>query len=247
MKTLFIGQKIIHLKAVDSTNNYAAGLLRQSVIYEGTIVIAEFQQKGKGQRGNHWESEPGKNLTFSIILNPSFLRPEQQFLLNKIISVAISDFLKSLGMAGVSIKWPNDILVDRKKIAGILIENTIRANEIIHSIIGIGLNVNQAKFNSAMNAISLKIILKKIFHNDKILEELCSFIESEYLKLRENTTAADKKYLQSLFQLSEWKDYQLKGERISARITGVTSSGLLILQDEKGGEINCNLKEVVFL
>lgn len=247
MKTLFIGQNIIRLKRVDSTNNYAAGLLRHTVIYDGTVVSAEFQEMGKGQRGNHWESEPGKNLLISIILEPKFLKPDCQFQLNKMVSLAICDLLESLEIKNISIKWPNDILVSGKKIAGILIENTLRSGEIIHSIIGIGLNVNQTKFNSPNTPVSLKIITGKNFSLDAILENLCSSMEARYLKLKSNNSAPDNDYLQTLYQLGKVKNYLVKGEKISATISGVNPDGLLILQKENGEEIFCDLKEVVFL
>jgi BirA family transcriptional regulator, biotin operon repressor / biotin---[acetyl-CoA-carboxylase] ligase len=253
METLFIGKNLIRLKRVDSTNNYAASLLRHSgrndekKIYDGTIVIADFQEKGKGQRGNSWESEKGKNLTFTLILRPSFLKADQQFLLNKITSLAICDLLKSFGIGNISVKWPNDVLVNGKKIAGILIENTIRSNEIIHSIIGIGLNVNQDKFPKTPNAISLKNFSGKDFSPGLCLDLLCSFLEARYLKLKTNTASADKDYIDSLYRLNEWKDYLVKEEKIHSAITGVTPHGFLRLRKENGSEILCDLKEVVFL
>lgn len=269
METLFIGKKIIRLGRVDSTNNYAASLLRQSGskqenqgkkktaaedhpevesrIQEGTVIIADFQEKGKGQRGNSWESEEGKNLTFTIILKPSFLKAGQQFFLNKIASLAVYDFLRSTGTDGISIKWPNDILINGKKIAGILIENTLHANNIIHSIIGIGMNVNQAEFKSAANAASLKAISGKNFPLDKCLESLCSCMEARYLKLKSGIGSADSDYLHSLYGLNEWKSYLVKGEKILCSISGVTPEGFLILQQENGKEIFCDFKEVAFL
>ena len=247
VKTFFVSQNIIRLKCIDSTNNYAAQLLRHSDIFEGTAVVAEFQEKGKGQRGNRWESEKGQNLTFSIILKPAFIKPEQQFLLNKIISLAICDYLKSLEIKHVYIKWPNDILVNGKKIAGILIENIIRSGEIIHSIIGIGFNVNQTKFHSAENPTSLKILTGENFSLDNCFEKISLFVEARYLKLKSSLLAADEDYLNQLFQLNDWKNYSIKRMNYIAKITGVSNHGFLILEKENGEIENCNVKEIIFL
>lgn len=256
---LFIGKNIIRLVNIDSTNNYAAQLLRSdlqeparnaerhSVIFEGTVILAQYQKSGKGQRGNSWESEKGKNLTFSIILHPNFLKPEQQFLLTEIISLALSDFLKSLEIPDVSVKWPNDVLVNGKKIAGILIENIICSNQIIHSIIGIGFNVNQTRFYLAENPTSLKIITGKNFFPDECLEKICNCIEARYLKIKSFVHSAHNDYLQLLFQLNEWKKYCIKGINCKAKITGVSQSGMLILEKENSEIVNCNFKEIKFL
>lgn len=259
MDTLFIGKNIIRLKHTDSTNNYAARVLRHSGrkegktpqtennIYEGTVIIADFQEKGKGQRGNTWESEKGKNLTFTIILTPLFLKAGQQFFLNKIASLAVYDFLKDLEIPEISVKWPNDILVNGKKIAGILIENTIRSNEIIHSVVGIGLNINQTAFSANLNAVSLQNISGKSYSREKCLESLCSFFEARYLKLKSDITSADKDYVNSLYRMNEWSNYLVKDEKIFAAITGVAPQGFLRLQRENGMEILCDFKEISFL
>src|SRR3569832_312153 len=145
MKTLFIGQNAIYVKSLASTNSYASDLLRQIELSEGSLIYTFEQEKGRGQRGNSWESEPNKNLTLSLVLHPRFLHPFQQFLLTKITSLAVADLMAEvLAFANKShkihIKWPNDIYVDDKKIAGILIENYLRENTIQHSVIGVGIN-----------------------------------------------------------------------------------------------------------
>ena len=155
MNPLFIGRNVIKLDTVDSTNRYANDLLNCNFndgsvkkIYDGTVVLARTQRSGKGRRGNNWESEPCKNLTFSIILYPGFLKASDQFRLNKVISLGIYDHVRSIIMQHdekcdrtVSIKWPNDIYAGSDKISGILLENAIRQDKISHSIIGIGLNI----------------------------------------------------------------------------------------------------------
>ena len=131
MKTLFIGQNRIYVKSLASTNSYASELMRQIGVLDGTIVYSFEQEKGRGQRGNGWESDPNKNVTLSLVLYPRFLSAQDQFLLTKVTSLAIADLMAELFGFDVSsfrtqIKWPNDIYVNNKKVAGILIENYIR-------------------------------------------------------------------------------------------------------------------------
>ena len=141
--TLFIGKKIVYLPNCHSTNDSALSILGSNDVFEGTTIITSRQTSGKGQKGNRWQSEPGKNLTFSIILKPGFLDVKQQFKLNFAVSLGIFDFLSSFFKSHVKIKWPNDIYYKDSKIAGILIENSIRSMKMQHSIVGVGLNVNQ--------------------------------------------------------------------------------------------------------
>lgn len=250
MDTLFMGKNILRLNNVDSTNNYAARLLRQSGsinVPEGTIIVADFQEKGKGQRGNGWEGEAGKNLTFTVILKPMFLTPDRQFLLNKVISLAVLDFITSLGITTVRVKWPNDIYVQHNKIAGILIENTISSQQILSSVVGIGLNVNQTEFKTAWNATSLKTILQQEMARDYCMDRLCSAIEARYLKLKTSVFSLDMDYLDSLYRYNECSNYIVNNQKISAKITGISPAGLLILQLPDGREKRYDFKEVVFV
>ena len=140
---LFIGNNIISLEEVDSTNRYLKDyLLKDNNTIEGLVVVATNQHSGRGQKGNTWQSEQGKNLTFSIFIKPN-IQVQAQFLISKAISLGIVDFLNDVGLSELKIKWPNDIFCKDKKIARILIENTLKGNNVSNSIIGIGLNVNQ--------------------------------------------------------------------------------------------------------
>jgi len=125
METNYIGRNRRYFDMVDSTNNYASLIAGKSGIPEGTLVWAGFQSAGRGQAGNRWESEAGKNLTFSLILYPHFLPPEMQFLLSEAVSLGITDFL-TLYIPNPLIKWPNDIYAENRKIGGILIEHSRR-------------------------------------------------------------------------------------------------------------------------
>lgn len=234
MKTLFIGRNAIHLDKVDSTNSYASEVLRQIKPSEGTIIYSFDQENGRGQRGNNWVSEPNKNVAFSLILHPSFLQVKEQFLLTKMVSLAVADLmaemLKNLDFT-VAIKWPNDIYANGHKIAGILIENTISENKILSSVIGIGINVNQVEFDRILNAASLKSLTGKDYDLQKVIERLCEFIEARYLQLKTgkleqlNTT-----YLQKLYQLNEWKKYSSEDEVFEGKIKGISNEGKLQLE-----------------
>src|ERR1035437_6675835 len=160
METIFIGKNCIEIEKTDSTNSYLSKLLGEKTLFEGTVVITNRQEMGRGQRGTTWESEPNKNLTLSILLHPTFLRPDEQFQLNKAISLGVAGFVVGVLQVDVDvkIKWPNDIYIRNKKVAGILIENSVSGNNLQHSIIGIGINVNQEKFSAKLpNPTSFRI------------------------------------------------------------------------------------------
>ena len=156
-QTLFIGNNIVRLNDVDSTNSFALSLLRNTEMEEGAVITAHAQTLGRGQRGNTWFSEPGKIITCSILLKPNFLNINLQFDLTRAIALGLSDLLNDLlPSSAINIKWPNDIIADGKKIAGILIENVINGTRVSTSVVGIGLNVNQQHFGiDAAHAVSI--------------------------------------------------------------------------------------------
>ncbi|MDE5927427.1 MAG: biotin--[acetyl-CoA-carboxylase] ligase, partial [Duncaniella sp.] len=144
-----------------STSSYLAGIAADAP--HGTVVMAREQTAGRGQRGNSWEAEPGCNITLSLLLRPEGLHPARQFVISQAVSLAIADLVSHFVAAPVSIKWPNDIYVDDRKICGILIENTITGTSIDRTIVGIGLNVNQTEFRSdAPNPVSMRQLMPKI-------------------------------------------------------------------------------------
>lgn len=168
-----IGSKVIQLSSVDSTNNYAAMLVSNDNAVHGTVILADEQTAGRGQRGAKWQSESGSNLLMSIILKPDNLSVDRQFLLTQIASLAVVDLLRKIGLSA-HIKWPNDIYVGDRKICGMLIENNLSGAVIRSSIIGIGLNVNQSFFDLT-TATSIKLEKGQSF---PIQEILFSFIGS---------------------------------------------------------------------
>jgi BirA family biotin operon repressor/biotin-[acetyl-CoA-carboxylase] ligase len=252
MMTIFLGKYCIRLEKIHSTNSYLADLCAEKSLPEGTVVIADEQEQGRGQRGTHWESEAGKNLTLSILLKPLFLKPEEQFNLSRMVSLAVSDFVFSLAPHPSSlvlkIKWPNDIYVGNRKIAGILIENSVSGNSISHSVVGIGINVNQEKFSVELpNPTSLKLETRKEFNLEDCLEKLCSCMEKRYLQLRNHSKEIDSDYLKNLYRFEEWAGYNYKGEKLKGKITGVTKIGKLVLEKENREMIECDFKEVGFI
>jgi BirA family biotin operon repressor/biotin-[acetyl-CoA-carboxylase] ligase len=253
MRTLFVGQNMIELAVVSSTNSYAAELIQHSQIIEGTLIYAQHQSNGRGQRGNSWLVEPNKNLTISIVLRPSFLSIHNQFDLNKAISLAVCDFIASYLPQNLKsvckIKWPNDIHVENKKLGGILIENTVKANQISWSIVGIGLNINQENFSeSLVNAISLKQINHIEYELKMLLENLCMSIETRYLQLKlKGIEKINADYLSHLFRLNEFANYVHENIQIRAKIKGVSNYGHLILEKEDNTTISCDFKEISFI
>lgn len=208
METLFIGKNLLFLTEVESTNSYAMEMLRNVNIIEGTVIHTDNQTKGRGQRGAVWNSEMASNITASVVLRPQFLNAQKSFYLSKISALAAHDVLTEIltqSQYDIKIKWPNDILVAKKKIAGILIENTYQNNGIANSIIGIGLNVNQTGFGEmSSTATSLKILMNKSFDRLAVLENLCGKLEKWYFKLKENKLAEiDASYFERLYGLNQ--------------------------------------------
>jgi BirA family biotin operon repressor/biotin-[acetyl-CoA-carboxylase] ligase len=253
MKTLFIGQNSIHLKSVDSTNSYASEMLRQISLPDGTLFYTFEQENGRGQRGNKWESEANKNVALSYVLHPSFLPITKQFLLTKIVSLAVADLMteilkKEAIPAEIRIKWPNDIYINRKKIAGILIENTLKEHTIQSAIIGIGINVNQTSFSSTLNAGSLKQICNKEFDLIQLIDLLSQKIEANYLRLKAGKLdQIHSNYLQQLYQLNEKKNYQVDEQQIEGCIIGVSETGKLQVQLNDLLIREFDLKEIGFI
>ncbi len=247
MESLFIGQHLIRLETVGSTNDHLAELTAEKNYPEGMLVTANHQDNGRGQRGNNWVSNPGQNLTFSCLLHPHFLTADQHFLLSMTISLGIADFLSTAITSPVYIKWPNDLLTDQGKICGILIETTLRGSAVSEAIVGIGLNVNQVQFPVGLRATSMKLESGVQQDLNGVLAALCKKIEKRYLQLR---AGQDKKimehYYQRLYNFEVWATYKLEGIEKEARITGVDNSGRLRLQFKNGREQLYNTKEVSF-
>ncbi len=246
---LFVGKNVIALQQVDSTNNYLKNHLSKSEpLPEGTVIMAEEQFAGRGQFSNRWLSQPGKNLTFSLLLCPSFLNPDKQFLLNIAVSIAINDVLARIIGCNCKIKWPNDIFFGDNKLGGILIENILRGKEWKYAIIGIGINVNQTEFpESIKNVTSLKLISSVSYDLSAILRELCQSIQERYIQLRENHFEQHyQEYISRLYRFGEQHRFKIKGSEKTGRITGVDEEGRLNL-DVNGEICRYGFKEIAYV
>jgi BirA family transcriptional regulator, biotin operon repressor / biotin---[acetyl-CoA-carboxylase] ligase len=241
---LFKNGAVIQLESVDSTNNYAANLLKLSSPPEGTVITAQFQTGGRGQRGANWESKSGENLLCSAILYPTHLNAGKQFYLNIAVSLALRELIEDKLGKETFIKWPNDILVNQKKIAGILIEANWQDNKILSAIVGLGLNLNQIDF-SYSKAISARAILGTYQPIDQWLEDWLIQLEKYYFKLRStNTEEIHKLYESHLFRMGKKERFIYEAMEIEAEITGVTMTGKLTLNKADGQILTCDLKEI---
>ncbi|MEI7802005.1 MAG: biotin--[acetyl-CoA-carboxylase] ligase [Bacteroidota bacterium] len=246
--TLFTGKVIHRLDETLSTNMYASLLLQQKNVAEGTIVIAENQTAGRGYSGDVWQSEPGKNLLASIIYNPHFLKAKNQFFLNQAVSLGVYDALKILSGKELKLKWPNDIVFKDKKLCGLLIENSVSGNWLQHSIIGIGVNVNQTEFPvHAGNPVSLKAINKKEYFIEGVLEKIAEQVEARYLQFRRNEIQQlQRDYMEALYRLEEEHFYKTAQGKVKAKIVGLNPEGKLLLESKTGWNAY-GFKEVEFL
>lgn len=249
---LFSNQ-IFQLKSVDSTNNYIAKLVKEVELAEGTVVVSSCQTSGKGQKGNGWYSEPGKNLLFSLLLKPSFLGTSHRFFLNMIVCLTIKDVLIHLGLKDVKIKWPNDIMLNNRKVSGVLIENSLFKNTISQSIVGVGLNVNEELItNPMLKAISVFDNTKKVHDLNVILEKFKFFLSKWYFVLQQKKFVDLKKhYLDSLFFFNEFRDFLIleNGEFTLQhyKIIDVDDEGCLVLENKKKQLKKVALKEIKFV
>lgn len=243
--TLFTGKNLVFVPECPSTNTLAFELSQQSPVIEGTVVITDVQTAGKGQRGNTWEAEPYKNLTFSLILKPHFLAVNKQFYLNVVICLALKDYLQERTSATVYIKWPNDVLVHEKKISGILIENQLQGTLISNSIVGIGFNMNQKQFSSPV-ATSLALVTGNDFDPGEELSAILGFIERRYLQLRQGEYQhLMDQYLAALYRRHKKAMFSSNGEIFEGEIENLDESGKLRIKTQVGIRA-FGLKEVRF-
>ena len=176
--------KMIKLDAIDSTNSYLKRLLLKDSLDDLTVVVSNHQTSGKGRNGNIWENQPSHNLAFSIYKKFIKLNVKNKFMLNVISSLSVFQLLKENNLNKLTIKWPNDIMAGNGKISGILIENSVKGKLINHSIIGIGINVNQKKFNDLPNATSLFMETGLEFSLDSLASRLVEIFSKNFLRFK---------------------------------------------------------------
>ena len=271
--------KYVHLEQIDSTNAYLQRKQSEADIRNWVVSVDE-QTAGKGMGSNGWESEVGKNLTFSLALDMGFLPAERQFLLSEAVALGLIHALDDVIVEGMSyrgfpsidtllpnvgrydmegkpsvsmpsklhIKWPNDIYYENHKLAGILINSTIKANMMDISIIGIGLNVNQMQFQDwPTHPISLKQITGKTYDLQPLLEQVAESIYNKVGVLKTNPTAIEQDYLKRLFRYRTWADYEVDGKIMRLFMTGIDAFGRLMLVDKAGDTYCFDIKEIKFL
>lgn len=239
--TIFTGKFLLQLQEIDSTNNYAHNWIANNEPIDGTVIIADHQTAGRGQFGNIWKTSAGQNLTFSIVYLPKFLLATDAFYLNMCISLGIINGLtQSFPTLDIKIKWPNDIYIGDRKVAGILIENSISGNYLKNSIIGIGLNVLQTEFDPKIpNPTSLLLENKSTIELQDILNIILVKIEQEYLVLRSgNFSAILAKYNSFLFRKEIFANYRIPSinteNKILGKIIRVAGDGKLEIEFVEG-------------
>jgi BirA family biotin operon repressor/biotin-[acetyl-CoA-carboxylase] ligase len=240
--------KVIKLDAIDSTNEFLKGLSNKQQLENFTIVTAENQTKGKGQMGSIWDSEVGKNLTMSVFIKDSLSDVNQIFKLNIGVALAIVEALETFNIPDLMIKWPNDIMSYNFKIGGILIENSIKSDGTVYSIVGLGLNVNQINFENLPKASSMAVICDAQFDREKILCEVIEKIKRNIVLMNEDPASLWLEYSNRLFKKGvpmPFKDNS--NQNFMGIIQGVSSSGKLqiLLEDDSISEFS--IKEIQML
>ena len=244
-----LNKDIIKLESVSSTNDFAKELLSQAKGLSAiTVIDATEQTKGRGQKGNAWESETGKNINLSIIVKPLFLKPEQQFYLSMAVSLAITGCLKK-HVDEVTIKWPNDIYLKNEKICGILIENSLLGETIQTSIIGIGLNCNQKTFSQWIpNPTSLALKLGYDIALDTVKDELLSNFEKQYNRLINNDfDTIHYEYVNHLYLYEKKSEFKDSNSTFTGSITTVYPNGILEIKTPNNEIRHFSFKEIEYI
>ena len=240
------GHPLVELDSVDSTNNYAANLLRDGNPADGTVILSHFQTGGRGQRGAIWQSQPGENLTFSVIKYVPFLKPSELFWLTQITALAIHSVVDIHVPKQTMVKWPNDILVDGIKIAGILIENGLAGSKLTHCIIGIGLNINQFNFDG-LDATSLFRESGSKFDIRNVLSDILAHFDRYFHLLRNGRyQQIREEYLNHLYLRDISAQFQSRGNQFEGIIKDVSPEGNLVVNTSVGLR-EFALKEIEFL
>jgi BirA family biotin operon repressor/biotin-[acetyl-CoA-carboxylase] ligase len=236
-----------HFAQLDSTNAYLQRKQTEADI-RNWVVSADEQTAGKGMGNNGWESEVEKNLTFSMAVDMGFLPAAQQFLLSEAVPLGIIEILDDiLPSEKLSIKWPNDIFYENRKLAGILINSTIKDNMMDVSIIGIGMNVNQIQFKDwPTHPISLKQITGKTYNLEPLLKQTAISVALQVERLKTDPLIIEQDYLKRLFRYQTWADYEVNGKIQQLFMTGIDPFGRLLLIDEAKKTYCFDIKEIKF-
>lgn len=232
-KVVLAGRNVIYVPECHSTNSLLIELNEKAPVAEGTVLITDNQTAGRGQRGNQWHSEPGLNLTFSILFRPVFLAPRDQFLLNMAVSLSVAEAIQPLVSLPVALKWPNDIVIGGKKTGGILIENQLAGQRLELSVVGIGINVNQLTFGIPQAASLFHFTGGELPLNDalaRVLEKL----DYHYLNLSGGLTRPKAEYLRRLYLLDTPARFKAGNEEFQGTVRDVDDDGRLCLETPAG-------------
>ncbi len=225
--------KMIKLDAIDSTNSYLKKLLLKENINDFTVVVSKHQTNGRGRNGNLWANKPSLNLAFSVYKRFNNFSVNEKFMLNILSSISVYEVLKKYKLNNLTIKWPNDIMTENKKIAGILIENSVRGNKINHSVIGIGININQSQFLDLPNATSVFLESGKKHSVEKIAVELKDAIQKNFTDFEIRETELIEFYNSVLFKRNVTTDFTtVNAKKIQGTIIGVNKEGTLSLKQK---------------
>ncbi len=248
-ESLFTGKNSIYLPEVDSTNIFAMNLLSKTNPPEGTCVHTAYQSAGRGQIGRFWHSSEGKNLLISYILYPKQLKAIDQFILSIISGLACRDVV-ALYCKNVKIKWPNDIYVDDKKIAGILVQNILRGADIKATVVGIGLNVNELSFPLEIpNPVSIGQITSKSHDLTEIKQMLSAKLEFYYMKMKYGHYEwLKEKYINTMYRMNETANFKTDGDTIIiGKIQGINAQGKLLIQAENEEIMTFGFREIGYV
>ncbi|NND16470.1 MAG: biotin--[acetyl-CoA-carboxylase] ligase [Eudoraea sp.] len=239
---------IIKLDAIGSTNEFLKDLAQKEQLSDYTLVCARHQKKGKGQRSKSWATDAGKNLTFSILKLHSSLQSTDQFRISIHAGLIIIDILKQHGIPDLALKWPNDIMSGGRKICGVLIENSIRGQDFIYSVIGIGLNVNQESFPGLPKAISMKQITGRHVNLDELLGQIQEAFKKEFEENgMQSWEELKERYEGNLYLKDGWVTFKENGNQINGRIEGITPTGQLNIELEGGNMRSLSQGELQWL
>lgn len=240
--------RIIYTEETTSTNTYIKDIIAREPETENlTLVYTGFQTAGRGQRGNTWESEKGKNLTFSILIKPEALPANEQFLISEISSLAVRDLLMRY-CTDICIKWPNDVYWKDKKICGMLIENSIDSSGLSYSISGIGININQEVFlSNAPNPVSLKNITGVTYDLQAMISEFIEIISSWFSRLGNDKDGIHLEYLSSIYRKDVEAMFRDNDGEFKGTIIDVEPHGLLVISDREGNIRKYGFKEIAYI
>ncbi len=236
-----IGATLVELQSVDSTNKYAADRLALPELPHGAVILAHEQTEGRGQRGRTWSSAKGLDLTLSIVLRPTDLKAAEQFVLAKVSALAVRDVVEEalrvsagLGVGPVRVKWPNDVLIGRQKVAGILIQNEVVGDRVAAAIVGIGLNVNSTELQAGPDATSLRLETGLPQDRLELLDMLCARFQHWWDLRTADRAAIDARYADLLWARGTFVDLELDGAPWTGRPLNVDDAGRLLVEDAGG-------------